>query len=431
MITKQQARIEQLEAITTPQPVFNCVYPAQMMALAVFIVLHGGSLRCAAATVGFFSRELMGWEYKAPAWKTISNWVERCGLHALNLTRELSGEFVAISDITIQIGKEQLFLLLGVRDELIKTLNRPLTVADINVLGMEVQSSWTGADIVAFIHRSLAERPNVRLTYMVCDKGTNLLAAWREMSIPVVSDCGHVMMNLVKKLFKDDAAFSQLSAGVGKLRQQLSLTDHASLLPPTLRDKDRFLRIFTLVDWMDRMESYWPNLPKEIKGKLKFYKNQWLNLRLRQVYHLLVMTAKTLKHHGLNELSVQTWSREIADWKLSQTKLTQQAKAFISGMEDYFHIHALRYSEGQRLLCSSDIIESIFGRYKNKGGMKAISADVLSIALYNQPISSSFIHVAMKAVTGPMLDEWRCANVCHNQYGIRRRLEKELKTAGG
>ena len=84
---------------------------------------------------------------------------------------------------------------------------------------------------------------------------------------------------------------------------------------------------------------------------------------------------------------------------------------------------------GGSLRCS-DIIESIFGRYKNKGGMKAISADVLSIALYNQALSSGFVQTAMKSVTSPMLDEWRCDNVCHNRYGVRRRMEKELKCAG-
>jgi len=85
---------------------------------------------------------------------------------------------------------------------------------------------------------------------------------------------------------------------------------------------------------------------------------------------------------------------------------------------------------GGSLRCA-DIIESIFGRYKNKGGMKAISADALSIALYNQVLSSGFVQTAMKSVTSPMLDEWRCDNVCHNRYGVRRRMEKELKCALG
>jgi hypothetical protein len=89
------------------------------------------------------------------------------------------------------------------------------------------------------------------------------------------------MMNLVKKLFRTDVVLSELGAGVGKLRQQLSLTDHSFLLPPTLRDKDRFLRIFTLVEWMDRMDSYWLKMLPAMQAKLKFYKNKWLRLRLR------------------------------------------------------------------------------------------------------------------------------------------------------
>lgn len=61
--------------------------------------------------------------------------------------------------------------------------------------------------------------------------------------------------------------------------------------------------------------------------------------------------------------------------------------------------------------------------------MKAISADVLSIALYNQDLSTDFVQTAMKSVNGSMLDQWRYANVCQNRYGVRRRMENELKNA--
>lgn len=429
-IANLRAEAAQFKGNAEPEPVFNCHYPAQMMVLAVFIVLHGGSLRCAAATVGFYSSELMGWKYKAPSWKTISNWVERCGLHALKLTQDLQGQYVGLSDLTIQVGKEQLCLLLGVRVEVANTLDRPLTTADVAVLGMEVQSSWTGKDVAEFISRSLANRPGVKLVYMVCDQGTNLLAALRQLALPVVSDCSHVMLNLVKKLFAKDLSLSKLSGEVGQLRQRLNLTDYAFLLPPTLRDKDRFLRIFTLVDWMDRIDGYWPNLSKEVRAKLNFYRNRWLNLRLRQVHHLLILTTKILKYGGLSEGSCQKWSQEVTAGKLAQPLLTKQAREFIKGIETYFATYADRYTNDNQLLCCSDIIESIFGRYKNKGGMRAISADVLSIALFNQALSTRFVQTAMKSVTGPMLDEWQGENVCHNRYGVRRRMEKELKSAG-
>lgn len=431
MIVKLKLQVARLEAVTQPQPVFNCTYPAQMMALAVFIVLHGGSLRCAAATVGFYSQELMGWKYGTPTWKTISNWVERCGLHALNLTRELSGEYIAIIDASIQIGKEQLMLLLGVKSEDVAALNRPLTMADVVVLGMEVQSSWDGEAVADFIRRNLQERPAIELTYVVCDQGTNLLAALRQLNIAVVSDCSHVMMNLVKKLFTDDVALSKLCAEVGQLRQRLSLTDQAFLLPPSLRDKDRFLRVFTLVEWMDRINGYWPNLSLEIRHRLGFIHCHWLNLRLRQVYQLLILTSKLLKYKGLNYSTHQQWVSEITAWQLTQSRLTKQAREFIKGMEAYFVCYCDLYATTTKLLCCSDIIECVFGRYKNKGGMKAISADVLAIALYNQSLTTRFIQTAMKSVNGPTVDQWRCANVCHNRYGVRRRMEKELKNAGG
>jgi hypothetical protein len=141
--------------------------------------------------------------------------VERCGLRALQLTKSLRGEYVAI----IQIGKEQLLLLLGVKAERASQLDRPLCVANMGILGMKVQSFWNGDEVVGFISRSLAERPGVKLRDVICDRGSNLLAALRKLALPVVSDCSHVMMNMVKKLFKDDAALSKLKASVGLLRQ--------------------------------------------------------------------------------------------------------------------------------------------------------------------------------------------------------------------
>ena len=87
----------------------------------------------------------------------------------------------------------------------------------------------------------------------------------------------------------------------------------------------------------------------------------------------------------------QKWSKEVTAWKLAQPLLTKHAREFINGMETYFTNYTDRYTNGHQLLCCSDIIESIFGRYKNEGGMKAISADVLSIALYNQALSSGFV----------------------------------------
>jgi hypothetical protein len=427
-----EAQVARLRLVTDPVKVFNCHYPAQIMALAIFIVLHGGSLRCAAATVGFYS-QLMSWKYKTPAWRTIPNWVERCGLYALLETEKLSGDYRAIIDGSIQVGKEQLMLLLGVKADIGQSScrNVPLKSSDVVVLGMEVQSSWTGQSIAEFITASLKARPKVNVLHFVNDRGSNILAALRSLDRPWVSDCTHVMMNAVKNIFGADESLSELCRQIGRLRQQLNLTDWAGLLPPTLRDKDRFLRIFTIIKWADRMDAYQAKLPTAIKTKIAFYlQDRWLLLRLRQVHELVCLTGYLLRRSGLSDYSEQLWKKQVKDYLATQSQVTRQAKRFISIMEGYFADHALQYMGSvDGLLCSSEIIESTFGRYKNKGGMRAISSDVLAIPLYNQKISLDFVVKAMGGVSGPQLDEWRCRHVCHNKYGQRKQLDRELKAA--
>ncbi|MCB9350855.1 MAG: hypothetical protein H6573_25600 [Lewinellaceae bacterium] len=84
MIMKMQAQIRELQAITKPQPVFNCVYPAQM--IPWLFTLSCAAVHCAVlyARLAFYA-EMMGCPYSAPSWKTASNWVQRCGLYALKL----------------------------------------------------------------------------------------------------------------------------------------------------------------------------------------------------------------------------------------------------------------------------------------------------------------------------------------------------------
>ena len=116
-----------------------------------------------------------------------------------------------MQDVVHRTLTEQLLLLLGVKADA-ASQERPLCIEDVSVLGMEVQSSWTGAAVADFIRRNMRLRPAASLSYVICDQGTNLLAALKSLALSWASDCSHVMMNLAKALFKDDAALSRLCA---------------------------------------------------------------------------------------------------------------------------------------------------------------------------------------------------------------------------
>jgi hypothetical protein len=426
-----EAENERLRRIADPWPVFNHKYPAQMIALAVFIVINGGSLRCAAASAQFLAR-LMEWPMPdLPSPVTVRNWVLRCGLHALQSVRDWQGEMVLVMDESIQIGTEKLILLLGIPLSKDHCRCTPLTSEDVRVLGMEVQHSWTGDLIADFVRRTLASIPKLKVAYFISDRGTSMLAAIRQLGYSWVSDCSHEMMNAVKDIFKDDKALQELCAAIGALRSRFLLTDWGGLLPPTLRDKDRFLRLFTLVDWVRRLDTYWEKLPGKARRVLSFYRRQPALLRrLIQVRDLVEITAKLLKAAGLSTAAHQRWQQQVQNFLGQQESVSHAARKFIKRLEAYFAAHAPAFEAQGRLLCCSDIIESTFGRYKNKGGMKAISADVLSIALYNQPIGIDYVIEALGKVSEPKLKTWEEKNVCHNFLGLRRRLDQELKNTG-
>lgn len=429
-IARLNAELTHLRKLTEPGKVYNHVYPAQMIVLAVYIVVHaGGSLRCAAKTTAFFA-QMMDWDsYAKPSPTTIRNWVMRCGYYALKYTRDLKGDYVVIIDESIQIGKEKLLLMLGVKAAAGQCRSAPLQGSDVEVLGMEVQNSWTSSFIASFIQDNLSRYPGLNLLHIISDRGTSLLAAMRSLNLPWVSDCTHVMMNAVKDIFGQDEALSKLSASIGQLRSRFMLTDWGYLLPPALRDKDRFLRVLTIVQWAGRMDDYWARLPAKARQHIAFYREAWpLIRRLRQVRELIVVASSILKTAGLSEYSHQRWRKRADQYLDTQKVVTKQARAFIKRIDDYFESHATLYQGQSQLLCCSDIIESTFSRYKNKGGMKAISADVLSIALYNQNITCEFVQSALFNTTCQVVDEWQEQNVCHNRYGLRKQMDRELKS---
>jgi hypothetical protein len=107
-----EAKLAELKFSTSPVPVKNHTYPAQLIALAVFMVVHGkSSLRCAAKTIGFVA-QLLGWAYREPGHTVVRRWVLRCGLWQLNYSTDKVRNYVAILNESIQIGREKLLPLL-------------------------------------------------------------------------------------------------------------------------------------------------------------------------------------------------------------------------------------------------------------------------------------------------------------------------------
>ena len=426
-IAQLKTQLAELEQLTRPQSIHGHTYPAQMVALAVFMVAQAQvSLRGAAKTIAYFS-DLMGWHYKQPSHVTVLRWVLRAGLYQLRTAAaQRRGHYVGIFDESISMGGEKLLLLLGLRlPDGVFDLDRPLSGADVEVLAMQVSPSWTADNVVDFLDEALVQNPEVRLDYVVTDGGPNLRKALRDKVMDRVGDCTHVLMNLVKKYYQHHESLSQLCAQIGTLRRKTLLGQYGCLAPPTLRDKDRFLRIFNILDWVARIEHVKTRLPAAAREKLTFLA-QYSGLldELSQVRSIIDMAGRVFKSQGLSESSMSGWAGLILEWRTKHSSIYPTVELILNGLDGYMAAHRDLIAKHGRLMCCSDIIESTFGRYKNKGGVKAISADVLKIPLYHVEITPQFVRQALSRVSSQEVHDWETENTSPTHYGQLRALRE-------
>lgn len=427
-VAELENKVAALEAQAAPIPISGHIYPAQLIALAVFIVVHAnGSLRCAAKTVGFVA-QMLGWKFDKPSHTSVRRWVMRCGLFQLHGAAQLSGNYVALLDESIQIGREKLLLLLGVKIEDDRSHCAPLRAEDVTVLGLEVQSSWTGQAVADFLGRSLGPLPHVKIVHFITDGGTNLAKALKIKGFDAVGDCTHVLMNAVKKLLGNDAILRQLHADVGQLRRRLILSEFGYLLPPSLRDKDRFIRIFTLGKWIDRIDRWWPKLSESARAHLAFIEPARPRVQcMNELKAVVERVAALLKGSGLSAATRRRWEEYAAHCR-QNASCSPEVDTLLNTISRYFDDHAELIARHGRLLCCTDIIESLFGRYKNKGGTPTISADVLGVPLYSATITPQFVQQALLATPYKKVQAWEQTRTCENRYAQLRRMEQELKS---
>jgi hypothetical protein len=136
-----------------------------------------------------------------------------------------------------------------------------------------------------------------------------------------------------------------------------------------------------------------------------------------------------LKTQGLSRATPAAVSAELA----AQEPLAASATAFRTSMLKHIEQEAAKLPEGVTWLGSSDIIESVFGRYKifaARGPLKEIGRLVLLIPAFLSDLSAPTIREAMTSVRSIDVEQWVETNIGLSMLARRRRaLRPVMKTA--
>lgn len=425
-----RSRFMELRESNQATRVANHSYGIEVMWLAVLMrISFNASLRSISGTLKMVS-EWRGYRYKAISASTIRNWCLRVGFYCLQKPIR-AGTYVIIVDESIGINKEKVLVIMAVAIGEASPI-QPLRISDAEVWAVQSKSSWDGAAIAALIEAKQNE-PGVHIAYAVSDGGSNIRNGIRRSQIKSVMDCTHALANCSKRLFTKDETFNTFIKQMNMLRAKWVLSKHSQYLPPALRSKSRFHQLFTISKWANSILAIWEQLPQEAQQNLCFVtQNRTLVSTMTKLHELIEQFASIFKTAGIQSIGLQQWQVVCDQWRQesAQTAASHDPRIdrFIATMNQYLEDQKQTLPDTCQILCCSDIIESAFGKYKNKSGAKTISDDILQIAAYSKELPQKEIQNALCSISCSDLKNWKRNYTVHPQLSLNKIVKAKMVT---
>ena len=330
--------------------------------------------RSLAAVLRMVSRWLPG-RAATPCANTARMWLLRLGLYELARPRRKADDWVWILDHTVQLGPHKALAIVGVR--LGRWKRRPLRHKDVTVLDITPMLHSTGEAVESRL-AATAEKTGVPRA-IVCDGGTDLrrgIANFQKTrpGIACLYDVKHKMALLLQRELEKDARWAKFIGQVNQTRSRLTLTNLACLIPPNLKAKARYMNLEPLTRW-GRSALAFLDEARDIPGQAVDRsaveeKLGWLRDYREALYHWSVLLAiaetveRYVRREGYHATAAESLRGRLAGLVIdaSAQKMTEDALRFVAEQSS-------QSRRGERLIGSSEVLESLFGKYKHLQGI--------------------------------------------------------------
>jgi hypothetical protein len=348
-------------------------------------------------------------------------WLMRLGLFELLRKKEAVNDWVWIMDHTVQLGPHKCLVIVGIRLSAWRRKKAPLEHEDLSLLSLVPMEQSTAAAVAEQLEAT-RKKMGIAPVAVLSDEGAELksgMALFRARSaqarrVPHLFDIKHKVAILLKRELHDDATWQSFVTRANRAKLQTTLTELAFLVPPSLRTKARYMNLDTLVDWGNRALGYLDN-PRDIPGqtvdrKRLQQKLGWLaeyRSALAAWAELLAVARCAVSYvraTGYHRRAAQELKR-----RLLRHRRTAGGDRLRAGIVDFVREQSRGIEKGRHVLGSSEVLESLLGKYKriqgthSKGGMTGSLLNIGAAALQK---TSDTIQKALAAVPVAMVGQW-------------------------
>jgi hypothetical protein len=391
------------------------------------VVVAGVSLRAVSRAFEIFHAE-QGPNSPAPSASGVRWWMLRMGLFALREPLEIADDWVYMIDHSVQIGTVKVCLILGTRLSELPSPPRPLRQEDLRLLAL-IPTEQSNGKIVQQQLEATSRRTGIPRE-IASDHGSDVksgseLFAAEHPETLVIYDAAHYGACVLKRRFERDARWADFLGRLGQTKSRIQQTQDAYLMSPSLRPKARYMNLASLLRWclqilkllargnaggsaasraMARygwMEEFraligeWARWEATVRGSVTFVRTQGLYRDCEIDLEIHLNRRPSAERHRHLEV-------EMCNFVRGQS---QRAKP------------------GERLVGTTEVIESVFGKWKNlerQESSSGITTLVLGLGSLLGKWTTERIKQALEKTPVKNVVDWCARNLPPSIQAMRR-----------
>ena len=368
-----------------------------------------------------------------PTWYTGRLWLLRLGYYKLTRPKEQADDWIWIADHTVQIGAEKCLVILGIRTSALPPAGQCVSHQDVEPIAI-LPVKKSNKDVVYQQLEALIEKMGVpRL--IVGDHGSDLKAGIERFcrehpETCFVYDIKHKTAIVLKRELASDETWIEFTRLATQTKNQVQQTSLASLAPPNQRTKARYMNIDVLVHWGQGLLAF---LDQQQTVEITQFDSEqvqeklgWIT-RFRQpleewgkLLQLVNITESFVRQQGLSHDAHHELTK-----RLQHMVHTDRTQRIHTELVAFVAQESAKARPGERLLGSSEVIESVLGKLKcleqdqAKSGFTGL---LLSIGAMVSTTTSDVILKALETVSTNKVLLWCKETLGHSVQAKRRQI---------
>jgi hypothetical protein len=392
------------------------------------------SQRAASVVLGWMTQLWPGFG-ETPCANAGRTWLFRLGLYELTCPKEAGDDWVWLVDHTVQLGSRKGLIIVGLRLGAWQHNPRPLEHQDVRLLHLEPMEHSDGEAVKKELDKVAVKHGVPRS--IVSDWGSDVKKGIRlfhedHPAVACVHDIKHKVALLLKKELERDSSWEDFVSAANVARRGVTLTTAAFLVPPALKAKARYMNLDRLVAWGGKVLAYLdqpcevPDCP--VEAKLVKARLGWLRKYRQRIaqWSALMAVAEAgenyVRHQGLHAAAAEELRTRLEP--LATCPPSRRLKA---ALLEFVTEQAVAAQPGERLIGSTEVLESIIGKYKRLQGMHSgdgMTRMILSIGALVGRRCTETLHKALTHISNSDLATW-----CRTHLGITLQACRKLAFA--